>query len=78
VCSSDLTEAYVIRMREVKPPDESLWASFESYPFRMYARVAVGEQEQMSRAWLEEIKASAGLKWVDHLPDRQAETQAEN
>ena len=57
------TEAYVIRMLETRPSDESLWASFETCPYRFYATAAIADQEQMQRAWVEAIKRSAGLKW---------------
>jgi hypothetical protein len=67
------TVAYVVRLVEYSPSDSDLWADFESYPFRFYARVGVTEQQKLSDDWLKEIKTDANFKLQRQL-DRQTDS----
>ncbi len=59
------TMAYVIRLIEFSPPYNTIWEWFKVDDFRKYSAVAQGDQNQMYRAWLDEIKTAAGFKWTD-------------
>jgi hypothetical protein len=65
------TVAYVIRLEKLAPSEESLRITFELSKFEEYGDVAGEELEGMYRAWMEEIKTDAGLKW-EIAPDRPA------
>jgi hypothetical protein len=67
------TVAYVVRLVEFSPSDDSLWADFESYPFRFYARVGAAEQLKLNDDWLKEIKTDANFKLERQL-DRQTDS----
>lgn len=66
------TIAYVIRAVEFSPSTEVLWAQFEGDSFQSYADVAFREYGKTVRAWEDELKQRAGLKWVP-LPEQAAE-----
>ena len=67
------TAYYVIRMVEVKPPDAGLFKSFvENDTFSRYAAVAFEDQKKVDKAWIDEIRATAGLKWAKKPTDRRA------
>ena len=65
------TVAYVVRLEKLGKAEWSLWNSFESTPPGEYGSVAGGDLQAMERAWIEQIKADAGLKW-ELPPDRPA------
>jgi hypothetical protein len=54
---------YVVRVAELNPPPDALWAMFTSEPYLNYFSVAAIEQNQIERAWIEELERMAGLKW---------------
>jgi hypothetical protein len=56
------TVAYVIRLTELNPSQEVLWKQFEVDDFSKYAPAAEGDRLQTARAWLDEIKSSAGFE----------------
>lgn len=70
------TVAYVVRVVEVAPSDDVLWQQFEADPYEKYAAVAFDDQRTIYRAWLDELKASAGLQW-ERKPERRAEMMPE-
>jgi len=57
------TAAYVVRVTELSPSENVLWALFEVDNFSTYAPVAQEDQRQIYIAWLDEIKAAVGFKW---------------
>ncbi len=60
------TDAYVVRMVELTPPDAQLIKQFEEEEHEdldRYAFVAFGEQQQIDQAWKKEIETAAGFKW---------------
>ena len=57
------TAAYVVRVTELTPSENVLWALFEIDNFSTYAPVAQEDQRQIFTAWLDEIKAAVGFKW---------------
>jgi hypothetical protein len=65
--------AYVIRLREFSPSREVLWTEFEVDDFRKYAPAAAGDQQQIIKAWLDEIKSLAGMAW-QRKPDQMLES----
>ena len=69
------TVAYAIRMVETRPSDEILRAGFELEKYSEYANLAVDDLSQTYRAWLDEIKSSAGMKW--HRPPDSPATAEE-
>jgi len=58
------TVAYVIRVREIQPTDNALWAQFEIDPFNLYASAATDDVRQMIYAFRQELVKDAGLEWV--------------
>jgi hypothetical protein len=66
------TVAYVIRLQELTPSHTVIWKEFECDDFTTYASVAIEDQRQILRAWMEELKTSAGLKW-ERKPDQTVE-----
>ena len=64
------TVAYVVRLIELSPSNEVLWPQFEVDDFRTYAAIGREDQQQIVRAWMQEIKTSAGFEWV---PGRKAD-----
>ncbi len=56
------TVAYVIRLTELNPAQEVLWKQFEVDDFSKYAPAAEGDRLRIARAWLDEIKSSAGFE----------------
>jgi len=71
--NAPMTVAYVIRLNELSPSQEVLWKQFEVDDFSKYAPAASTDQRQIMRAWLDELKASAGLEWK-HKPDQAQDT----
>lgn len=67
------TIAYVVRPREFSPSHEVLWKEFEVDDFAKYAPAASDDQQQILRAWIDEIQASAGVEWK-RKPDRMMES----
>ena len=65
------TVAYVVRLERLERSEESLWTSFELTPPGEYVNLANEEVNQVVRAWIEQIKADAGLKW-EIPPDQPA------
>jgi len=65
------TVAYVVRMVEDNPTENSLWAQFEVDPYDSYREMAGDDQYQTVQAWMDELKASAGLKWEEIKPDQR-------
>jgi hypothetical protein len=66
------TVAYVVRLTELTPSREVLWKQFEVDDFSKYAPAAQSDRQKLMRAWLEEIKTLAGLKWnrkADQMSD---------
>ena len=55
--------AYVIQLSGLSPSHEVLWKEFEVDDFSKYAPAAAEDQRQIVRAWLDEIKSSAGVEW---------------
>ena len=58
------TAAYAVRLIEYSPSYKVLWEQFKVDDFRKYEAVAQGDQNQMYRAWLNEIRTTAGFKWT--------------
>ena len=56
------TVAYVVRLTELSPSHEVLWKQFEVDDFSKYAPAAEDDRRQITRAWLGEIKKSAGFE----------------
>ncbi len=56
--------AYVVRVSEINPPRSTLWAQFQVDNFATYADVASADRGQMFQAWRDELKQTAGLKWM--------------
>jgi len=52
-----------VRLQEMAPSRTVIWKEFESDDFSNYASVAIEDQRQILRAWIEDLKTSAGLKW---------------
>ena len=67
------TVAYVIRLNELSPSHDVLWKEFEVDDFSKYAPAAITDQRQIVQAWLDEIKASAGLQWK-HKPEQSPDS----
>ena len=65
------TVAYVVRMVEDNPTENSLWEQFEIDPYDSYREMAGDDQYQTVQAWMDELKASAGLKWEGIKPDQR-------
>ena len=64
--------AYVIQLSGFSPSHEVLWKEFEVDDFSKYAPVAMEDQQRIIRAWLDEIKSSAGVEWkrkADRMTD---------
>lgn len=61
---------YAIQLLEYNPPAGELEASFAREDFRRYLNVAVGEKQQLLRAWLTQIEKEAGVKWLQE-PSQQ-------
>lgn len=57
------TVAYVVRLGELTPSWDVLWKQFEVDDFSKYAPASQTDRQAVMRAWLEEIKTSARLKW---------------
>jgi hypothetical protein len=57
------TVAYVVRLIEFTPSHDVLWKQFEVDDFSKYVPAAQSDRQKLMRAWLEEIKTSAGVKW---------------
>ena len=67
------TVAYVIRVTAFSPPQDALWKQFETEDFTKYASVADDDRRKIVRAWLQEIKTSAGFHWeAGHKPEQRA------
>ena len=65
------TTAYVIRMVELTPDAKDLLKEFEeSDIWNRYALMAFQDQQEIERAWNEEIKASAGFQWEKKVERR--------
>jgi hypothetical protein len=58
------TVAYVVQLTEFTPSYNVLWKQFEVDDFNKYTPVAAGDQQQVVRAWLDEIKKSSGVQWM--------------
>jgi hypothetical protein len=71
------TVAYVIRLINLTPSPEVLQKEFEIDDFSKYAPVAMADQREIVRAWLEEIKTSAGLKWERKAAQSESGPQSE-
>ncbi len=64
------TAAYAVRLIEYSPSYKVLWEWFKVDDFRKYSAVAEGDQNQMYRAWINEIRTTAGFKWTDEHKKR--------
>ncbi len=71
------TVAYVIRVIEFTPSREVLTKEFQIDDFSKYAPVARSQQQELVRAWMDEIERSAGLKWERKPMDMEAGPQSE-
>jgi len=71
------TIAYVVRVAEMNPSENVLWAQFELDNYSTYADIARGDQIQMVRAWQKELIEDAGLKWVQKPDQSQDQPQAQ-
>lgn len=58
------TVVYVVRLKDFSPAYSVLWDIFEVENFRSYASAGAEELQQTQRAWLEEIRKSAGFEWA--------------
>jgi len=58
------TIAYVIRVTEVNPDEDSLQTGFQFDRYGTYMPVGQMEQYQTMRAWQEELRSTAGLEWL--------------
>ena len=58
------TIAYVVRVSEIEPTENTLWDGFEVDSWRTYVDVAGSDMRQMVQAWREDLEKSAGLKWL--------------
>ena len=54
---------YVIHLSKFGPSHDVLWKEFEVDDFSKYASAATEDQRRIFRAWLDEIKSSAGMEW---------------
>ncbi len=66
------TVAYVVRLAELTPTPNVLWAQFESDPYVTYRDVARGEQGGIARAWRDELRSNAALQWM-RKPDQRSQ-----
>ena len=66
------TVVYVIRLDKLSPSQDVLWTQFEVDDFSKYGPAAATDQRQIYRAWLDELKTSAGLEWK-HKPPEQTQ-----
>ena len=57
------TVAYVVRVDRFDPPPSVLWKLFLADAYEKYSRVADADRQEAQTAWMDEIKASIGLKW---------------
>ncbi|MHC4176424.1 MAG: hypothetical protein ACYSWU_02895, partial [Planctomycetota bacterium] len=58
------TIAYVVRLSEVNPPTEDLWAGFiKDDSYVDYMLLAEADRWQMHEAWRAGLRNSAGLTW---------------
>ena len=71
------TIAYVVRVTEMNPSENVLWAQFESDNYATYAEIARGDQFQMVRAWQKELVDDAGLKWLQKPDESQEQPEQE-
>jgi hypothetical protein len=67
------TVAYVIRLTALSPSRDVLWKQFEVDDFSKYAPVAQNDRARINRAWLDEIRSSAGFEWM-RKPDQKMES----
>ncbi len=67
------TIAYVVRISDVTPTENALWAQFEVDSYGTYRDAATADQSEIFRAWYEELISDAGLKWVRKADQRIAE-----
>ena len=57
------TVAYVVRVDKYAPTPAVLWELFLVDDFGKYADVAAADRQEVRSAWMDKIRASAGLKW---------------
>jgi hypothetical protein len=67
------TVAYVIRLTGLSPSRDVLWKQFEVDDFSKYAPVAQNDRARIVRAWLDEIRSSAGFEWM-RKPDQRMQS----
>jgi hypothetical protein len=68
------TVAYVIRVTSSAPSTEALWEQFQTTNFLLYFSAGAPELVMSSReAWLDEIRAKTGFRWVNRPDTRDAE-----
>ena len=71
------TVAYIIRVTEVKETDDYLWREFSATNFDLYAAAGGDDYSETYKAWRDQIKTSADLKWLRKAdpPRDEEETQ---
>jgi len=57
------TAVYVVRVKESHPLPDILWRCFLDEDYLEYFRVGYTDQIESERAWLDQIKSAAGLRW---------------
>ncbi len=67
------TIAYVVRISDVTPTENALWAQFEVDSYGTYRDAAAADQSEIFRAWYEELVSDAGLEWVRKADQRVEE-----
>ena len=69
------TVVYVVRPIQFTPPYDVRWTDFPAEDYSKYASVATEDQRRTFRAWLKELKTSAGFEWgPGRKPDRREGT----
>ncbi len=69
------TVVYVVRLVQYTPPENELWTKFLQTRVEAYVGVARYEWLTTFQAWLDDLKAQAGLKWEREATRERAEEQ---
>jgi hypothetical protein len=70
------TVVYVVQPSRFTPSYDVRWKLFETGDFAKYGEIAAEDRTDMARAWMKELKTSAGLQWAEgRKPDRPRPSQ---
>jgi hypothetical protein len=70
------TIVYVVRVTEFSPPYNELFDKFKREPIDKYISTGMFDLQPVTSSWRENIKKSAGLKWIDQESSEPASEPA--